>query len=173
MKTIYAYWGGGKHYVKLTWLPQFPVKQTEVTSAHCVCVNDGKVLLSYIKGRGFNLPGGHIDEDETVDAAVHREVLEEAYVEGEIYYLGCIEVSHEENSNFDPNGKYPKIGYQAFYRMDVTACLPFLREYEATTRVWVEPAELPFVLDDHELAIHIVNAAFEGSFEVNEKLEFS
>jgi 8-oxo-dGTP diphosphatase len=165
MKTIYAYWGGGDHYVKLTWLPQFPVNQTEVTSAHCVCVKDEKVLLSYIKGRGFTIPGGHIEKGETINKAVHREVLEEAYVEGSIHYLGCIEVSHEENINFDPNGKYPEIAYQAFYRMDVTACLPFLREYEASTRVWVEPSEIPYVVDDHELVIDIVNAAFGGATE--------
>lgn len=47
------------------------------------------MLLSLIEHNGFNIPGGHIDEGESLEEALHREVLEEAYVEGELIYLGC------------------------------------------------------------------------------------
>lgn len=62
---------------------------------------------------------------------------------GKIQYIGALEINHEDNPNFDPKGKYPLIAYQAFYRMDVTECFPFLREHESLARIWVEPAEVP------------------------------
>jgi hypothetical protein len=84
-------------------------------------------------------------------------------VKGELTYLGAIQVSHEKNPFFDPNGKYPMIGYQLFYRMDVTACLPFQREYESKARIWVEPEEFPMVVNDHRLSHAILEAALKIS----------
>ncbi|TLS36047.1 NUDIX hydrolase [Pseudalkalibacillus caeni] len=159
-KTIYVDWGG--HNIKLTWLPSFFITDSQkVTSVHGYCFHEGKILLSYIKDRGYNFPGGHVEKGETPEQAFIREALEEGYVTGEICYLGAIEVSHEENPHFDPDGKYPVIGYQAFYRMDVTECRPFLREYEASTRIWVEPKEIPYVMDDHELALSVLKEALK------------
>ena len=74
--------------------------------------------------------------------------------------MGCLEVNHEENPNFDPHGKYPLIAYQAFYRMDITECCPFLREYESEARVWVERSEISYVINDHELIYDIIADAF-------------
>lgn len=134
-------------------------KSTKVTSVHAVCFKDGNILLALIKNRGFNYPGGHIDTGEKLEEALSREVYEEGYVKGTIQYIGAIEVSHKENPLFDPNGKYPLIAYQAFYRMDVTECLPFLHENESIARIWVEPAEVPFVINDHELSKFILQDA--------------
>ncbi|WP_053367845.1 NUDIX hydrolase [Bacillus sp. FJAT-27245] len=158
MQTIYANWSG--HHVKLTWIPRMKITEsTTITSVHAVCLKDGNVLLAHIKNRGFNYPGGHIEDGENVEEAIVRETYEEGYVKGTIKYIGSIEVSHEENPLFDPNGKYPLIAYQAFYRMDVVECLPFLREHESTTRIWVEPSEVPFVTNDHELSTLILQDA--------------
>ena len=161
MKPIFVDWGG--NYVKLTWHPFMNItKSTIVTSVHAICFREGKVLLAYIKDRGFNFPGGHIDRGESVEEALIREVYEEGYVRGTIKYIGAIEVSHEENPKFDPTGKYPLIAYQAFFRMDITECLPFLRENESLTRIWVEPTEVPFIIDDHELSTIILKEALEN-----------
>ncbi|MEO4052269.1 NUDIX domain-containing protein [Solibacillus sp. CAU 1738] len=158
MKPIFANWGG--HNVKLTWMPQMKISEsTTITSVHAVCIQDSKVLLTHIQNRGFNYLGGHLDEGESLEEAIVREVYEEGYVRGTIKYIGAIEVSHEENSKFDPNGKYPLIAYQAFFRMDITECLPFLREHESITRIWVEPTEVPYILDDHELSTIILKDA--------------
>ncbi|WP_316569374.1 NUDIX domain-containing protein [Neobacillus sp. YIM B06451] len=158
MRTIYVNWGG--HHVKLTWIPRMVLTEsTKITSVHAVCMKDGKVLLAHINDRGFNYPGGHLEAGEKVEETIVREAYEEGYVKGTISYIGSIEVSHEENPSFDPNGKYPLIGYQAFFRMDIVECLPFLREHESLFRVWVEPSEVPFVLNDHELSKIILHDA--------------
>ncbi|MFC0413936.1 NUDIX domain-containing protein [Cytobacillus solani] len=158
MNPIFVEWGG--NYVKLTWHPRMKItKSIIVTSVHAICFRGGNVLLAHIKNRGFNYPGGHIDPGEKIEEALCREVYEEGYVKGTIQYIGAIEVSHEENPFFDPKGKYPLIAYQVFYRMDITECLPFLREYESITRIWVEPDEVPFVINDHELLKLVLNDA--------------
>ncbi len=158
LQSIYAKWGSGN--VRLTWIPKMDFSPDVIfTSVHAVCIKGEHILLTQIPNRGFNFPGGHIEKGEQLEETIHREVYEEAYVKGTLRYLGAIEVSHEENPLFDPHGKYPRIGYQAFYRLDVTDCLPFLREYEATTRIWVEPDEVPFVMNDHALAVEILREA--------------
>ncbi len=158
LQSIYVKWGGGN--VRLTWIPDMDLSaDTIFTSVHAVCVKGEQILLTQIPNRGFNFPGGHIEQGEWLEETIHREVYEEAYVKGTLRYLGAIEVSHKENPMFDPHGKYPLIGYQAFYRLVVTECMPFLREYEATTRIWVEPSEVPFVMNDHGLAVEILQEA--------------
>ena len=160
MCTIYENWNG--HIVKLTWKPKMNIHNdnVKITSVHAVCVQGNKMVLSLIHNRGFNMPGGHIELGESLEDGLHREVYEEAYVKGILTYLGCIEVNHEENPKFDPHGKYPLIAYQAFYRMDITECLPFLREYESNARIWVERSEISYVINDHELIFDIIDDAF-------------
>ena len=158
MQTIYVDWGGNN--VKLTWMPQMKLTDSlKVTSVHAVCIKDEKVLLAHIKHRGFNYPGGHVKAGEKVEEAILRETYEEGYVKGTFKYIGSIEVSHKVNPSFDSSGKYPLIAYQAFFRMDVTECLPFLREYESSARIWVEPSELSFVINDHKLSKLILDDA--------------
>ena len=158
LNSIYTKWDSGD--VRLTWNSNMEFSKGAIfTSVHAVCIKNGHILLTHILNRGFHFPGGHIETGEKLEQALHREAYEEGYVKGELRYLGAIEVSHEENPLFDRNGKYPLVGYQAFYRLDVTECLPFLREYEATARIWVEPSEVPFVMNDHGLATEILREA--------------
>ncbi len=163
-QTIYEDWNG--HNIKLTWLPgDEPPDPALVTSVHGICLHQGLVLAVHVQGRGYNVPGGHVEPGETPDEAFHREALEEGSVKGTIAYLGKMEVSHEENERFDPNGKYPMVGYQLFYRMDVTERLPFNREHECLTRIWVEPEEFRYVVNDHELVGQVLYEALHKDGE--------
>ncbi|MFD1737742.1 NUDIX hydrolase [Bacillus salitolerans] len=140
--------------MKLTWIPVKVLPDpSKITSVHGLCFEKGKMVVVHVKGRGFNNPGGHIEKGETPEEAFHREAYEEASVRGNIQLVGMIEVSHEENPLYDQNGKYPLIGYQLYYRMDIIECLPFQREHETTCRIWVEPEEYPYIIDDHELSL--------------------
>jgi len=150
----YVNWSG--HPIKLTWLSQQTMQDiSKVTSVHGICFHQDRVLLVHVKDRGFNYPGGHVEKDETPEETLHREALEEGYVKGTIQYIGAIEVSHEENPLFLEGGKYPIVGYQLFYKMAIQECLPFLREHETITRIWVEPEEIPYIIHNHELA-HVI-----------------
>nr|WP_206700628.1 NUDIX domain-containing protein [Lysinibacillus sphaericus] len=150
----YVDWSG--HYLKLTWLPNKNIHDySQVTSVHGVCFYNENVLLVHVDGRGFNFPGGHIENEETPE-----EAFEEGYVKGPVNYIGAIEVSHEENPLF--KAEYPLIGYQMFYCMEVQDCLPFLREHETISRIWVEPDEVLYVINDHEFSLLILQEALSN-----------
>lgn len=161
-KTIYVDWEG--HNVKLTWSATTTLPDLNyVTSVHGVCIDNGKVMLVQVASRGFNLPGGHIEKGESPEEALIRECMEEGYITCDsLSLLGAIRVSHEDNLLFDIHGKYPLIGYQLFYRTNVIECLPYRRESECITRIWVEPEEIPYVINDHELSHLIVDEAFNS-----------
>jgi 8-oxo-dGTP diphosphatase len=157
---IYVNWNG--HNVKLTWLPNKKIHDfNKITSVHGFCFHQGNILLVNVNGRGFNIPGGHLEKGETPEEAFHREAYEEGYVKGKAQYIGAIEVSHEDNPLFFPGGKYPLIGYQVFYKMKIEECLAFLRENETSTRIWVEPEEVPYIINDHELSILVLKEALK------------
>ncbi|MGU3568001.1 NUDIX hydrolase [Paenibacillus sp. D51F] len=159
--TIEADWGG--HLVRLTWLPgAVPGAGQTVTSVHGVCVDNGHILLVKVSGRGWNLPGGHVEEGESPEEALLRECMEEGCVRcGSSSLLGLIRISHEANPLFDPQGKYPLVAYQAFYKTEVQERMPFISEHECTARVWAEPDQAACALDDHELARLIVKTAVQ------------
>lgn len=160
----YVNWGG--HIVNLSWHPYKELVPNDiVTSVHGYCFYEGKIVLVHVEGRGFNIPGGHIEAGETPEETLHREAYEEAYVTGELIYIGAIRVDHSENEKFTENGKYPRIGYQLFYRMDIAECLPFLRQHETLSRIWVEPEEIPHVMDDHEIALFVLKEALKNKNE--------
>lgn len=160
-KHIYVDWKGK---VRLKWLPHTNMNQDffgKITSVHAYCFWEGKVLLVKVKNRGFNVPGGHIEFNENPAQALKREVYEEGYVTGNERYIGAIEVNHQDNKNFIKDGPYPEVGYQLFYRVDIEQILPFLRKYETLTRIWVEPEEVKYVINDHELLPIILDAALK------------
>lgn len=130
--------------MQLTWLPMTTLLSTKkVTSAHGFCFYQGNVMLVKLKNRGWDLPGGHVEANETPEDAFKRECMEEGYVSGNCTLLGCIEVNHEHNVTWNETSPYPKIGYQAFYRMDVTDVHFFNAQFEATERTFVDPQVYP------------------------------
>ncbi|AST91233.1 NUDIX hydrolase [Sutcliffiella cohnii] len=138
MSSNYVYWSGGR--VKLTWkndtaLP--PKKLT--TSAHGFCFKNNKLLLVNINHRGWDFPGGHVEDGETAEECLQREAYEEGYVTGSCSLLGHIIVDHHDNPNWNEASTYPKIGYQVFYRMDINELHDFDAKYETKERILIDP----------------------------------
>ena len=159
MTTVYVTWG--KSLVKLTWFPsQQPPILKNITSVHGMCFLEEKLLLVNIKKRGWNFPGGHLECKETPLECLKREVLEEACVEGVCKYLGYVEVDHTENPAWRSDSPYPLIGYQAFFRMDITTVYTFEAIYESSQRKFISTNEASVISDDwHEVYEEILKSA--------------
>lgn len=134
----YVDWDG--HKVKLTWNPSdsLPVRKL-ITSVHGFGFYKGKLMMVDLDDRGWDFPGGHIEAGEMVEACFKREAMEEGYVEGDCTLLGCVEVNHNENPLWNEQSPYPKIGYQVFYRMDITKLHSFEARFESLRRTFIKP----------------------------------
>lgn len=61
----------------------------DIRSALLFAFEDSKFVVADIEGRGWCIPGGHLEKDETAEIAVRREAYEEAgTVVGELGILG-------------------------------------------------------------------------------------
>lgn len=159
MTTTYVNWGEAK--VKLTWIPESECPPYHlITSVHGFCFYKNKLLLVNLNQGGWDIPGGHVELNETPIVSFKREAMEEGYVEGKCHFIGYIVIDHNENSNWNENSPYPKVGYQLFYRMDIEKLHPFVGKYEASQRIFIDPREVPnYYHDWHELYQEILNYA--------------
>lgn len=157
--TAYVSWGGGR--VRITWMDAAPLPSIDlVTSVHGFCFHEGRLMLVNLNHRGCDIPGGHREGDESPEETFVREAREEGYVEGRCTYIGCCEISHEENPAWQPGSRYPLIGYQVYYRMDIEHLLPFDANFEASHRFFVDPADAPKHHHKwHPILDHILAAA--------------
>ena len=153
-----AHWPSGT--VRIVWhSPERP--ELPLTGVHGLCFYKGKVLVCNINGRGFTIPGGHIDDGETAVDCLTREASEEACVGlANMRLLGFVEADHRANSDFD--GQYPLRSVQAIYRADVAKVAGFDARQESTDRRFVTTSELPKVHHEWNAVLgEALNAALE------------
>ena len=141
MGSTLVNWGGE---VKLTWVKDTkPPQPSElITSVHGFCFQENKLLLVNLNHRGWDFPGGHIEVGESSEECFCREAMEEGYVEGDSEILGYIIVDHCNNVNWSEESKYPKLGYQLFYKMNITKVYLFEGNFESSQRIFISPSNV-------------------------------
>jgi 8-oxo-dGTP pyrophosphatase MutT (NUDIX family) len=102
-----------------------------VTSVHCFCFKQERLLVIQHESRGIDIPGGHIEEGENPLEALRRELNEEAAVEA---------------TNFIEAGSI--LVKQLFQQILLYICTlfkeqPFNIEYETRGRLYIAPEDLP------------------------------
>jgi len=152
----YVNWSG--HIVSLSWHPELELSPADVvTSVHGYCFLDGRIVLVHVKDRGFNVPGGHIEADETPEETLHREAVEE-----------IIDFLEIENIRHQPVGA---LGYGLRKRVDLGRALAMkpkvllmdepmagmnTEEKEDLARFIIDVREakrIPVVLVEHDMGV--------------------
>ncbi|PLR74755.1 NUDIX domain-containing protein [Bacillus sp. UMB0728] len=138
MSDVSVYWGDAR--IKLSWTKSSSLPPlNRITSIHSFCFYNDRLLLVNLNERGWDFPGGHLEENETTEECCKREAWEEGYIEGNCTLLGYITVSHEENPLWNESSPYPKIGFQVIYIMEIEQLHPFEGKYESAERMLIDP----------------------------------
>lgn len=98
-----------------------------------VFVHDGNTLLMSKPTRGWGLPGGHVEGEESTRQCAEREVYEEAAVQvANLKLVGGWKAQKIRDT--DSNKKYPATAYQLLYVARVKQVDKFTPQHESTDR---------------------------------------
>jgi len=141
MTTLQTSWGS--HPVTLTWVPASAAPEGyTVTSTHGFCFHEEKVVMVNLESRGWDFPGGHMEAGETPEECFAREAMEEACISGNSEIIGYILVDNRNDPTHD-SSKYPDVGCQIYYRMNVEEIHPFVQDFESSERALFSADEIP------------------------------
>ncbi len=109
-------------------------------TASCAFVFDDNDNILVIKNhRGWDIPGGKVEQGESPDNAVIREVFEEASV-----VVGNVNLFHIQ--------EFPSLGWKiAYYRCDIIKIHPFKKEFETTHREFMSTQDFLSVYGGEDL----------------------
>ncbi len=149
MISVTANWPTGP--VLLSWL-RGGTCELPVTSVHGFCFAEGKVLVCNIRGRGWSIPGGHLEAGETLHECFDRELREEACASiGRAVLVGFIVADHSINATYV--GRYPRKSALAFFSAKLDEIMPYVPSKDALSRELVEVDALPNVHHQWDLVL--------------------
>ncbi len=119
--------------------------EDKMTSVASFITNNNNLLLVYVRSRGWDIPGGHIDNGESIFEAAQRELIEEAGIEININSFSPFALFHIHSLLKEPRQpKYPHPNsYIGFYKADIEYVEPkpqWLHEIEKAE--WVPFGEV-------------------------------
>lgn len=133
----------------IAWLPlpneialildnQLP-PQPAITSALALAFDGECILMTNLHQRGWDIPGGHLDPGETPEAAMRREVIEEAgalLADVQLFGYQRIRLLGQVPSGY----RYPHPNsYQVLYLARVAELVDFAGNHEASQRALFAP----------------------------------
>lgn len=134
----------------ITWLPlpneialilddQLP-PLSAITSALALAFDGERILMTNLRQRGWDIPGGHLDPGETPEAAMRREVMEEAgALLTDVQLLGYQRIRLLGQVPDGYRYPYPD-SYQILYLARVAELATFAATQEASQRAFFAPA---------------------------------
>lgn len=114
------------------------------TTAHAFAfLDDGSMVMSYVRDRHrFDVPGGHIEENETPEGAVFREVLEETGCHiADLKLVGHLRMIALGSKPIDYHYPFP-LSYQLFYAARISKVDPFEDTSECGAPQFFTPADV-------------------------------
>ncbi len=108
--------------------------------------NDQKQLVLSKPKRGWGLPGGHREQDETPSQCAIREFYEETNITiKNLQIIGRNKI--EKIVKTDQNSKYPDLGYMIFYLAQIDKIDNFESNFETSEREFVSFDNLHLYID--------------------------
>lgn len=133
------YWSNQS--TKVQFEPFTKLPSDSLVSSCFVFVKKGSSVLLARPERGWGLPGGHKEPQESPEDCAIREVLEEASIEiKNLRLLGGWKA--QKVKQVEQNSKYPEVAYQLLFLADVAKIHKFTPDFETLERKFVEYSEI-------------------------------
>ncbi|NJN53884.1 MAG: NUDIX domain-containing protein [Anaerolineae bacterium] len=113
-----------------------------VTAVFALIFQNDCLLMTQLATRGWQIPGGHVEDGESLEMAVRREIYEETAVHVSNLHIWGYD-KFVIQSAMPPAYKYPfPESYQVGFIGNVTLLDPFVPTDEAAARKLMTPAEV-------------------------------
>ena len=132
-----------------------PNNPDNITSVMGAVFNDGNLLLTK-PIRGWGLPGGHIEDNESPEECLRRECIEEAGVEiGNLKLIGYWKT--KKLKKLESNKIYPDEGFQLLYIADAIKVNDFVPMHEVSERMFIPTEEVRNIHHNYDNFEEILN----------------